>query len=67
LWLWIARTYQRCIASRDFDLEQKNDVFGILLNARTNGKDAAPLTFNPLALTREEATGLLEFAFAGPS
>jgi hypothetical protein len=66
-WLLLARTYQRCIANRDFGLPQKNDLLGLLVNARTNGKEAALLTFNLQALTREEAVEVLELAFTRPS
>lgn len=58
VWEWIARAYPRCI-KLSYTLEEKRDVFGLLLGA-TMGATRGELLGRCKRLDRETARGILE-------
>jgi hypothetical protein len=61
LWLLMARCFQNLTAGRTLTLDQKKDIFKVILTTVTNGAEYVTQTINPATLSKESVREIAAF------
>jgi hypothetical protein len=60
-WLWMERAYLHFTRGRQLDVDQKRDIFHVVLMFVTNGHEHVLATTNPRTLSRSRIKEMIEY------